>query len=147
MNGNQKRRRLSVIIVRSFEKPGIILGSFLSTPAGTSRLWTPSRGSVLSAARRWRGQVSRARPTDAAPSPLAGKLFDERAECLSVAGAAKGEPRHRCCVSRRLVAGSAEKAPNGWRLAAPEISAGFRHHGRRHQGPRHHGRRHQGLRH
>ncbi|MFZ0887547.1 MAG: hypothetical protein WA005_03775, partial [Candidatus Binataceae bacterium] len=134
MNGNQKRRRLSVIIVRSFQKPGIILGSFLSTPASMSRLWTASRGSVLSAATRWCGQVCGARPTNAAPSPLAGKLFDERAECLSVAGAAKGEPCYRYYVSRRLVAGSAEKAPNGWRLAAPEISAGLRHHGRHHHG-------------
>ena len=63
----------------------------------------------------------RARPTKAAPSPLACKLFDEKEECLYVAGAAKGERRYRYYVSRQLVTGSADKVRNGWRLSGPEI--------------------------
>ena len=63
----------------------------------------------------------RARPTKAPPSPLAGKLFDEKGQCLYVAGAAKGERRYRYYVSRQLVTGSADGARNGWRLSAPEI--------------------------
>jgi hypothetical protein len=63
----------------------------------------------------------RARPTKAAPSPLAGKLFDESEQCLYVAGAAKGERRYRYYVSRKLVTGSADKVRNGWRLSGPEI--------------------------
>jgi len=54
-------------------------------------------------------------------SPLAGKLFDQDGECLYVARAAKGERRYRYYVSRGLIAGSAEKVGNGWRLSAPEI--------------------------
>ncbi len=61
------------------------------------------------------------RPTQAAPSPLAGKLFDENGQCLYVAGAAKGERRYRYYVSRQLVTGSADKVRNGWRLPGPEI--------------------------
>jgi DNA invertase Pin-like site-specific DNA recombinase len=63
----------------------------------------------------------RARPTKAAPSPLAGKLFDENGQCLYVAGAANGERRYRYYVSRQLVTESADRARNGWRLSAPEI--------------------------
>ena len=63
----------------------------------------------------------RARPTKAAPNPLAGKLFDENGQCLYVAGAAKGERRYRYYVSRKLVTGSADKVRNGWRLSGPEI--------------------------
>jgi site-specific DNA recombinase len=63
----------------------------------------------------------RAKPTKAVSSPLAGKLFDGSGEGLYVAGAAKGERRYRYYVSRRLIAGSAGKARNGWRLSAPEI--------------------------
>ena len=49
---------------------------------------------------------------------LAGKLFDESGECRYAAGPAKGERRYRYYVSRRLIAGSAEKVGNGWRLSA-----------------------------
>ena len=63
----------------------------------------------------------RARPTKAARSPLAGKLFDENEQCLYVAGAANSERRYRYYVSRKLVTGSADKVRNGWRLSGPEI--------------------------
>jgi site-specific DNA recombinase len=64
---------------------------------------------------------SRVRPTKAAPSPLAGKLFDESGQCLYVAGAARGGRRYRYYVSRKLVTGSSDRVRNGWRLSAPEI--------------------------
>jgi site-specific DNA recombinase len=70
---------------------------------------------------RDQGARCRTRATKAAPSPLAGKLFDENGECLYVVGAAKGERRYRYYVSRRLVTGSADKMQNGWRLSSPEI--------------------------
>jgi len=63
----------------------------------------------------------RERPTKALPSPLAGKLFDENGEPLYAQGASKGGRRYRYYVSRALVRGSAEGAPGGWRVAAPEI--------------------------
>lgn len=63
----------------------------------------------------------RTHPTKAAPSPLAGKLFDENEQFLYVTGAAKGERRYRYYVSRKLVTGSADKVRNDWRLSAPEI--------------------------
>ena len=63
----------------------------------------------------------RAQPTRAAPSPLAGKLFDESGECLYVSGAARGARRYRYYVSRRLIRDSAAQQDSGWRLPAPEI--------------------------
>jgi hypothetical protein len=43
------------------------------------------------------------RKTEAAGSPLAGKLFDEAGEPLYVQGAAKGQRRYRHYVSKTLV--------------------------------------------
>jgi len=59
--------------------------------------------------------------SNAGPSPLAGKLFDENNEPLYACGAAKNGRRYRYYVSRKLVRGSAAEAGAGWRLAAPEI--------------------------
>lgn len=61
------------------------------------------------------------RKTEAADSPLAGKLFDESGELLYVQGAAKGERRYRYYVSKSLVKGGSQEAEQGWRLPAPEI--------------------------
>ena len=60
--------------------------------------------------------------TAAAPSMLAGKVFDENGEPLYAQGAAKGGRRYRYYVSRALVQGSA-KAPGrrGWRIPAREL--------------------------
>jgi len=68
------------------------------------------------AARRGEG-----RKTEASPSPLAGKLFDEDGEPLYVQGAAKGQRRYRYYVSRRLVRGEGKNTGRGWRLPALEI--------------------------
>jgi site-specific DNA recombinase len=64
---------------------------------------------------------TRARPTMAAPSPLAGKLFAENGQCLYVAGAAKDGRRYRYYVSRELITNAAHRVHNGWRVSAPEI--------------------------
>lgn len=56
----------------------------------------------------------------AAPSPLAGKLFDENDQPLYVQGSAKGKRRYRYYVSRALVRDSADHASKGWRIPAPE---------------------------
>jgi site-specific DNA recombinase len=61
------------------------------------------------------------RQTEAPPSPLAGKLFDENGEPLYVQGAAKGRRRYRYYVSRKLVRGAPADAETGWRLSAPEV--------------------------
>jgi len=61
------------------------------------------------------------RKTEAPPSPLAGKLFDESGEPLYVQGAAKGQRRYRYYVSRRLVRGESKDAEQAWRISAPEI--------------------------
>jgi DNA invertase Pin-like site-specific DNA recombinase len=62
----------------------------------------------------------------AAPSPLAGKLFDERGEPLYVQGTAKGARHYRYYVSRELVHGSKEHAERGWRLPAAELERAVR---------------------
>jgi DNA invertase Pin-like site-specific DNA recombinase len=62
------------------------------------------------------------RKTEAAQSPLAGKLFDETGEPLYVQGAAKGQRRYRYYVSKGLVKGAlAIDAEKSWRLSALEI--------------------------
>jgi site-specific DNA recombinase len=63
--------------------------------------------------------VSRA--TKSAPSPLMGRLFDERGVALTPSHAVKGERRYRYYVSRNLIKGTADSAGRGWRLPAPEI--------------------------
>ena len=63
-----------------------------------------------------------ARSTTAAPSALAGKLFDENGEPLYACGASKGARRYRYYVSRRLIQGSSAGRPaGGWRLSAPQL--------------------------
>ncbi len=61
------------------------------------------------------------RKTEAARSPLAGKLFDQSGEILYVQGASKGQRRYRYYVSRSLVRGDSKDAEQGWRMSAPEI--------------------------
>jgi site-specific DNA recombinase len=61
------------------------------------------------------------RKTEAQPSPLAGKIFDEHGEPLYVQGAAKGDRRYRYYVSKRLVRGESENTEDTWRVSAPEI--------------------------
>lgn len=59
--------------------------------------------------------------TKTAPSPLAGKIFDEEGEPLYTQGAAKGGRRYRYFVSRGLVRKSAKNGMRGWRISAPEL--------------------------
>jgi site-specific DNA recombinase len=59
--------------------------------------------------------------TKAAPSPLAGRLFDENGQRLYAQGAANGKRRYRYYVSRDLVRGSADRSRGGWRKPAPEM--------------------------
>lgn len=61
------------------------------------------------------------RRTEAVPSPLAGKLFDESGEPLYVQGAAKGQRRYRYYVSKCLVRGESKGAEKSWRVSALEI--------------------------
>jgi site-specific DNA recombinase len=63
----------------------------------------------------------REKPVRTLPSPLAGKLFDKDGAPLYVCGTTKGQQRYRYYVSRKLIRGSAIRAEDGWRLAAPEI--------------------------
>jgi site-specific DNA recombinase len=80
-------------------------------------LWTEVQQRLNHGATR-RGE---GRKTVAAPSPLAGKLFDQGGEPLYVQGAAKGRRRYRYYVSRSLVKGEEKDAQRGWRLPAIEI--------------------------
>jgi hypothetical protein len=59
--------------------------------------------------------------TQAPPSLLAGKLFDENGAPLYAQGAAKAGRRYRYYVSRALVRGRANDRPRGWRVAAREL--------------------------
>ena len=64
-----------------------------------------------------------ARSTGTAPSPLAGKLFDENGEPLYACGASKGARRYRYYVSRKLIQSSSagQAGGGGWRLSAPQL--------------------------
>lgn len=53
------------------------------------------------------------RTNQVAPSPLAGKLFDESGESLTPSHAVKGERRYRYYVSRNLITGTADQAQRG----------------------------------
>ncbi|MFI5399358.1 MAG: recombinase family protein [Candidatus Binatia bacterium] len=66
------------------------------------------------------------RPRQAPPSPLAGKLFDDRGEPLYVQGTAKGARHYRYYVSRELVHGAKEHPERGWRIPAPELERAVR---------------------
>jgi DNA invertase Pin-like site-specific DNA recombinase len=59
------------------------------------------------------------RPRLTAPSPLVGKLFDEKGECLRPSHANKQGVRYRYYVSPRLMKGEPDQ--QGWRLPAPQI--------------------------
>jgi hypothetical protein len=72
----------------------------------------------LLSAHRVRGAT---RATKSAPSPLAGKLFDERGERLTPSHAVKGARRYRYYVSSKLIRSTADEADRGWRLPAAEI--------------------------
>jgi site-specific DNA recombinase len=61
------------------------------------------------------------RATKSAPSPLMGRLFDERGVGLTPSHAVKGERRYRYYVSRNLIKGTSDSGLGGWRLPAPEI--------------------------
>jgi hypothetical protein len=59
--------------------------------------------------------------TQALPSPLAGKVFDEKGEPLYVQGAAKAGRRYRYYISRHLVRCQANDGKGGWRVPAREL--------------------------
>ena len=61
------------------------------------------------------------RTMKAEPSPLAGKLFDERDQRLTPSHAVKGARRYRYYVSHKLIEDKADQARRGWRLPAAEI--------------------------
>jgi site-specific DNA recombinase len=65
------------------------------------------------------GRAPRSRKS--APSPLAGKLFDESGQSLTPSHAVKGARRYRYYVSRNLIKGTSDSGRGGWRLPAPEI--------------------------
>src|SRR5260370_23996877 len=75
---------------------------------------------------RDKAATHRERPPKAPPSPLAGKLFDEKGEPLYVQGAVKGARHYRYYVSRGLVRGSLPDDRRGWRVAAPELERAVR---------------------
>jgi site-specific DNA recombinase len=80
-------------------------------------LWEQVQALSQGQARRQAG----GRPTEAPPSPLAGKIFDERGEPLYVQGAANGKRRYRYYVSRNLVRNGPQDGEQGWRVSAPEL--------------------------
>jgi site-specific DNA recombinase len=80
-------------------------------------LWEQVQALSQGQARRQAG----GRPTEAPPSPLAGKVFDERGEPLYVQGAANGKRRYRYYVSRNLVRNGPQDGEQGWRVSAPEL--------------------------
>jgi site-specific DNA recombinase len=86
-------------------------------PLISRELWNRVQEQLRSGAARH----EEGRKTDAVPSPLAGKLFDERGEPLYVQGAAKGQRRYRYYVSKSLVRGESQAGEQSWRLPAPEL--------------------------
>jgi DNA invertase Pin-like site-specific DNA recombinase len=66
------------------------------------------------------GSAPRPRRNQDEPSPLAGKLFDERGERLVPSHTSKDGRRYRYYVSRHLVTGTG-KHQKGWRLPASEV--------------------------
>jgi hypothetical protein len=55
------------------------------------------------------------------PSLLAGLLFDQTGEPLTATHAVKAGKRYRYYVSRRLITGTREASPGGWRVPAGEV--------------------------
>jgi DNA invertase Pin-like site-specific DNA recombinase len=85
-------------------------------------LWERVHARLHDQAARRGGQ----RPRHASPSPLAGKLFDERGEPLYVQGTAKDARHYRYYVSRGLVHGAKKNPERGWRLPAAELERAVR---------------------
>jgi hypothetical protein len=65
--------------------------------------------------------VRRSHPHEVARSPLRGKIFDQAGNRLTPSHAVKDGRRYRYYVSRRLVTGTSQEDPDGWRLPAPQI--------------------------
>src|SRR5262249_43330464 len=86
-------------------------------PLVSHELW----GRVQQQLRNHAVRQGEGRRTAAAPSPLAGKLFEKNGEPLYVQGAAKGDRRYRYYVSRALVRGESTGREKGWRVSAPEL--------------------------
>jgi hypothetical protein len=70
---------------------------------------------------REQGPARSSRPGKGACSPLLGKIFDEAGNRLTPSHAVKNRRRYRYYVSRRLVTGTSQDKPDGWRLPAPQI--------------------------
>ena len=79
-------------------------------------LWEKVQEQLRKGARR-----NRDPSTQASPSSLAGKIFDENGDPLYAQGAAKGGRRYRYFVSRGLVRKSAKDGHRGWRISAREL--------------------------
>jgi site-specific DNA recombinase len=67
------------------------------------------------------GPARSSRPGNGACSPLLGKIFDEAENRLTPSHAVKNRRRHRYYAFRRLVIGTSQDKPDGWRLPAPQI--------------------------
>lgn len=61
------------------------------------------------------------KPRGSIKSPLLGKLFDEKGECLTPSHAVKGNRRYRYYVSRSLIKSATGERTQGWRIPALEI--------------------------
>ena len=82
----------------------------------------PERWEAAQVALRDRSAKPRGARAAAHPSPLAGKLFDETGDRLTPSHANKGGKRYRYYVSRRLIAGDADRGTSGgWRLPAARL--------------------------
>jgi len=66
------------------------------------------------------GKKRRGMKTD--PSPLTGKLFDEKGDPLTPSHAVKNGRRYRYYVSRRIINKKATGA-EGWRISARELES------------------------
>jgi site-specific DNA recombinase len=78
-------------------------------------LWEQVQGTLAANRNGTRGPAARE------PSPLAGKLFDDRGVPMIATHACKGKVRYRYYVSRDLHHSGDARAAEGWRLPAREI--------------------------
>ncbi len=82
-------------------------------------LWDAVQAQLQAGAAKPRRRTTKGR---AAPSPLAGKLFDETGDRLTPSHTKKKNgQRLRYYVSRRLIQHSGQKDLSGWRLPAPML--------------------------
>ena len=82
-------------------------------------LWDAVQAQLQAGAAKPRKRTTKGR---AAPSPLAGKLFDETGDRLTPSHTKKKTgQRLRYYVSRRLIQHSGQKDLSGWRLPAPML--------------------------